>query len=283
MKMNKKILVTTWCTDDYVDFVGIEKLVNSVKYFHPDVDCIVFNSKMTNEMYEKYPWINTTKKNNWMTAPNCIPFIEDYDMIVRLDGDSTVTGPLDELFESTADIISSRNNNNYNLSQAWEPTSLPHYPPFGNNSIIPVQSYVCAGLIASNNKDFWNYWNDINFYFSDKPDKCVDEQWVLNLIFHSNKYKSEIIDPMGSKVSYGINNAWGPTWDPWQSWKEMYVKNDGLYVYDPVTDKEIHIKILHQAGGALAHKFNKYFGGMRNWMRDIFSKEVNDYIDEITK
>ena len=34
--MDKKILITTWCTDDYRDLVGLDKLMNSVQYFHPD-------------------------------------------------------------------------------------------------------------------------------------------------------------------------------------------------------------------------------------------------------
>ena len=34
----KKIAISTWCTDDYVDYLGVEQLTNSIKYFHPEVD-----------------------------------------------------------------------------------------------------------------------------------------------------------------------------------------------------------------------------------------------------
>lgn len=279
--MNKKILISTWCTDDYSDFLGVDKLINSIKYFHPDVDCVVFNTEMSNKVYEKCLWIEP-KKNKWMTPPSCLPFIEDYDMIIHMDADSTVTGPMDEFFNSKADLVSSRCYNSYNLAQSWPPTELPHYYPFGNGEIIPIQQYVCGGLIGSNNKEFWKYWNEVNYYFSDKTEQCLDEQWTLNLIFHSDRYTSEIVDPIGSNLSYGINNGWGPEYDPWQSWRQIYVKNNGLYLDDPLTGEVLNIKILHQAGGALAYKLNKYYGGMRNWIKDIVSKEVNDYLNEVT-
>jgi hypothetical protein len=279
--MSKKILITTWCTDDYADFLGVNKLINSIKYFHPEVDCIIFNTEMSNQVYGKYSWIEP-KKNKWMTPPSCIPFIENYDMVIHMDADSTITGPMDELFNSNADIISSRCYNSFNLAQAWSPTQLPHHPPFGNGDIIPTQKYVCGGLLASNNKEFWYHWHDVNHYFSDKPEQCLDEQCVLNLIFHSNKYTSEIVDPIGSNLSYGINNGWGPEYDPWQSWKQMYIKDNQLYLNDPVTNDIMHIKVLHQAGGALAHKLNRYFGGMRNWMTHILPREVNEYLNEVT-
>ena len=53
--MSKKILISTWCTDDYVDLIGLEKLQNSIKYFHPDVDHVIVDTAMTNKIYEQCP------------------------------------------------------------------------------------------------------------------------------------------------------------------------------------------------------------------------------------
>ena len=52
--MSKKICISTWCTDDYKDLLGVEKLANSIKYFHPEVDHVIVDTKMTNEINEKY-------------------------------------------------------------------------------------------------------------------------------------------------------------------------------------------------------------------------------------
>ena len=43
--MMKKIAISTWCTDDYVDYLGVDKLTNSIKYFHPEVDHIIIDSE----------------------------------------------------------------------------------------------------------------------------------------------------------------------------------------------------------------------------------------------
>ena len=36
--MTKKVAISTWCTDDYVDLIGLDKLHNSIKHFHPEID-----------------------------------------------------------------------------------------------------------------------------------------------------------------------------------------------------------------------------------------------------
>ena len=53
--MSKKIAISTWCTDDYVDLLGLDKLQNSIKYFHPDVDHVIIDSKMTDIINQVFP------------------------------------------------------------------------------------------------------------------------------------------------------------------------------------------------------------------------------------
>lgn len=43
--MTKKIAVTTWVTDDYREYIGVEELKNSFKYFHPDIDFLFLIQK----------------------------------------------------------------------------------------------------------------------------------------------------------------------------------------------------------------------------------------------
>ena len=120
----KKIAVSTWVTDDYVDYIGLDELRNSFKYFHPDVDFFVFDTKATKEAMEKDPWLN----NVWMMPPSCLPFVEDYDMVVHIDGDCVVTGPMTELFESEEDVIGVRNNNSLDKASAHDfGITITHY------------------------------------------------------------------------------------------------------------------------------------------------------------
>jgi hypothetical protein len=283
--MSKRILISTWCTDDYANLLGVEKLQQSVKHFHPEVDHVIFNTKMTNEVYEKYSWM----KPIWMMAPTCLPFAEDYDMVIHLDADAVVTGPMDELFNSTADVIGVRNNNSFDKAGSHPGITITHLEPFGNNTPIPMQGFINAGLFGVNRKEFLYDWHNLNMEAARIKTEVNpyahgigDENDTINQLFHWSKYNSEVIDAIGTNVSYGISNCWGD--DPnnhWESWSKIYVKNDRLYLDDPVNGDSMCIKVLHQAGGGLAAELNKSFGGFRNWLSSVVSKEVSDYLNEV--
>ena len=215
--MTKKVAISTWCTDDYVDLIGLDKLHNSIKHFHPEIDHVIVDSKMTKEIEKEIPWM----KNIWMMAPSCLPLANDYDMVIHLDGDAVVTGPLDEMINSTAEIIGVRNNNSLNQAGAHNGITIRHMEPFGNGSDIPLQGFINAGMIAAQGKDFWEDWHDVNSQVADVTNKGYynpgwgDENDTLNQIFHSDKYNSEVIDPIGSGVSYGLSNVWGTGNNHW--------------------------------------------------------------------
>ena len=281
----KKIAVTTWVTDDYIDYIGLDELKNSFKYFHSDVDFFVFDTKATNEAMVKDPWLN----NVWMMPPSCLPFVDDYDMVVHIDGDCVVTGPMTELFESDEDIIGVRNNNSLDKASSHPGITIIHLPPFGNGEYIPVQKFINAGLIASNNKQFWHEWHELNREAKRIKDEVNpyahgigDEQDTLNQIFHSGKYTTKIIDAMGTNVSYGLCNTWGENNNHWESWAQIYVKDDALYLDDPKTGDPMCIKVMHQAGGSAAAKLNKEHGGLREWMKTVIAEEPLQYIHKVT-
>ena len=215
--MTKKVAISTWCTDDYVDLIGLDKLHNSIKHFHPEIDHVVVDSKMTKEIENEIPWM----KNIWMMAPTCLPLANDYDMVIHLDGDAVVTGPLDEMINSTAEVIGVRNNNSLNQAGAPYGITIRHMEPFGDGSDIPLQGFINAGMIAAQGKDFWEDWHDVNSQVADVTNKGFynpgwgDENDTLNQIFHSDKYDSEVIDPTGSGVSYGLSNVWGTGNNHW--------------------------------------------------------------------
>ena len=282
--MTKKVAISTWCTDDYVDLIGLDRLHNSIKHFHPEIDHVVVDSKMTKEIENEIPWM----KNIWMMAPTCLPLANDYDMVIHLDGDAVVTGPLDEMINSTAEVIGVRNNNSLNQAGAHDGITIRHMEPFGDGSDIPLQGFINAGMVAAQGKDFWEDWHDVNSQVADVTNKGFynpgwgDENDTLNQIFHSDKYDSEVIDPTGSGVSYGLSNVWGTGNNHWESWSQIYVKDDRLYLDDPKTGEPMCIKVLHQAGGSIAGELNKAAGGFRNWMMSVVSPDVREYLEVIT-
>ena len=83
--------------------------------------------------------------------------------LLKIDGDCVVTGPMTELFESEEDVIGVRNNNSLDKASAHDfGITITHLPPFGNGQQIPIQGFINAGLIASNNKQFWYDWHELN-------------------------------------------------------------------------------------------------------------------------
>ena len=92
----------------------------------------------------------------------------------------------------------------------------------------------------------------------------------------------EIIDAMGTNVSYGLCNTWGENNNHWESWAQIYVKDDALYLDDPKTGDPMCIKVMHQAGGAAAAKLNKEHGGLREWMKTVIAEEPLQYIHKVT-
>ena len=282
--MSKKIAVVCWVTDDYVDYIGLNEIRNSFKYFHPDVDFIVFDSVMTDMAKEQDPWLNPV----WMKPPCAFPFVDDYDMVVQIDGDCVITGPLTELFESDEDIIGVRNNNSLDKASSGNGITIQHLEPFGDGSMIPIQGFINAGLVAANNKEFWEDWHDVNKQSAKIKAEVNpyahgigDEQDTLNQIFHSGEYTTKIVDARGTGVSYGLSNTWG-TVTHWDSWKDLYVEDDCLCLDDPADGAKMKVKVLHQAGGTAAAQLNKSSGGLREWMKTVMSTEAVNYINKIT-
>jgi hypothetical protein len=271
----KSIIAVSWVTDDYRSIVNIENLQKSLYYFNPNIRFEIFDTKDTQDAQKKYPWAN----NYWMKAISCLKYSYDYDMTIGLDGDIIITGDLEEIVNSTEDVLCVRNMNSQGKAGAdyWGNTITL------NDKIINSIDYANAGLVASNSKQFWEDWLRLNMILSaTRYNGLADEQGSLNYIFHSNKYTTKFLDGPSIKKSYGLTNVWGTNGNHWESWKSMYIKNNKIFLDDPV-EGEIEIKVLHQAGGGMAASNNMQYGGFRNWLRTVVTDEVNDFIDMITK
>ena len=116
------------------------------------------------------------------------------------------------------------------------------------------------------------------------PAPFGDENDTLNVIFHSGKFTSYIVDSPENNVHYNISSAWGSSQNNhWESWKTMYMKDDKVFLNDPISGAPKQIKVLHQAGGKMGTDLNKKHGGFRNWLRQAVSKEVSEFIDHVSK
>ncbi len=117
--------------------------------------------------------------------------------------------------------------------------------------------------------------------FDYKPWPLIrNEQDTWNHIFHADdKYTSEIVDQEGSGVTYGIINQWGDT-DHCESWENLYIKDESVYIDHPTTGEALRTSILHAAGVGTMQTIKEY-GDQYNWLYGIIKPEVKDYIQSI--
>ena len=273
----KKACFSTWCTDDYVERVGLKKLQNSLKYFHPDVPHYVYTTEDVTRARETYSDFTDLHQCMIPVQPIERKLIEKYDIVIHIDADSTVTGSLDEILEGDYEVACVRNNSDHGTAGCHPGESI--YDPYLKN-VIQWQDFVNAGLIASTKADFWTDWFGANKL--NAKNHAGHEQDVLNCMLNSGRYKAKLLDPLGSNVSYGVSNAWGP-FTPrehnvirhWDSWTGAFMKDEKLYIPN-IHGTPVEVKVLHVAGGCNAPHMkqdHKQYG---------FSDEVLKYIDKVT-
>jgi len=290
----KKIAVSTWCTDDYAVHLRPDKLKKLVNHFHPEIDFHIVDTAQTEEIKKENPWMlaETVRYPDWMMVMSCLPFVEDYDMVIHMDADSFCIGSLDRVINSEAELIGVRNNNPYGKAGAASPCVSPFYPPYGDGGMIGVNEFLNAGFIASNDKAFWYEWRDFNKFVAEQSDGRTftyqpwpmirNEQDTWNHIFHAkDKYTSEIVDRDGSGVTYGIYNQWGQT-DHCESWKELYMKDGEVYIDHPLTKEPLRTSVLHAAGVGTMETIKEY-GDQYQWLYGIISEDVADHIRSIVE
>ena len=226
----------THCSDDWFYNGGCNKLLATAKYYNKDVPFFVFTSLELNKLNEKY-----NGQLNWdiLNPIISMELKSQFDKVIHIDADSLILGPLEEIFESTADILTVRNNNDYNTASKF--TDLP----VTINGCIP-ENYMNAGLVGTSNVGFLSHWIYRNF--NEAQNYPYREQDILNLILQEGKFTSQCLDPKDKDVHYGISCHYGKD-TYWDSSKDI-VFSSGEFLLG-----KKKIKVYHQAGGH--HHFPK--------------------------
>ena len=269
-----KAVFSIYCTDDYRDFMGLNKLINSLNYFHPDVPVIIFDDEKIKKAKQKYPFLKKNKPqspNQGLYPLSCLENTEEFDLVIHIDADSTITGDLNGIMFGDFDIAVVRNN---------------HFGKgAGNGKIITIEGvpwdkFCNAGLVAFTNKQAINDWF-INCKNGIESGNWDDENNELNRLcfIQNSKYKIKVLDDIETKVSYGLTNVFGKQ-THWDSWKDLYIKNEELYQINPLGN-EVKIKVLHLAGGAKLKSLNN--SSMRQWLNSWVSPEIKIFLEKITK
>lgn len=249
--MKQPIAFCTHVSDDWYHSIGAHKLIQSAKYFHPEIPFYRFGTQQINELFAIHPKIDWNTLNPFVSYQ----LIDEYDMVVHFDADSMIVGKLDELLNINGDfdIIGVRNNNDYNKA------GKDNFITQGN---LNPQNYLNAGLVGTNSKRFLEEWMNRNITEADRYP--FQEQSVLNDM--TIKYPYKILDPRESNVYYGISGLYG-TETHWDSWKEITLNENKELI---LNSKKV--KVLHHGGGHNADKLDF----------NLFSEEVKQRLNEIT-
>ena len=252
-----KVVFTSHCQDDWYEGVGARKLKNSARYFHPDIPMHICGNNIISEMKAKYPW------SSWYTFDPLIAeyFINDYDMLVHIDADSIITGPLDELLVGDFDIAGVRNNNDRGQTSCTGGVWCSQTP-----GVSLIYKSLNAGLIASTSKAFWEEFKYRNQ--SEGKNHPFGEQCVFNRIFYEGKYRAKMLDPVEANVYYGTSQQICDRGVLESAWKRLYMQDGELY------SDEKKVKIIHNANG---HRIPKL--QYQGWV----NPDVRDFLDKITK
>lgn len=264
----QKAVFTIWCTKNYHDVIGLNNLINSLKYFHPEipVEVVTTTPAEAGGIYEKYPIM--------MKPYSTLKFFDEYDLVVHMDSDCVVTGPLDEIFTEDYDVACVRNFT-HNGSCGKDSSEL--VKGLGVPIGLTTDTFMNAGFVCIRSKEFLYEWLAGPY----KSTWDADDQNELNRIINTGKYSVKILDNHSMGVTYGVSNCWGHN-THWDSWKGLYVENDILYLNNQLGDT-LKVKILHVAGGKPAR--DSAFNGkkMREWLLDWVAYDVKQYLNKISK
>ena len=140
-----------------------KKLENSLKRWHADIPLKIYGQKEMDEIKDPYKFYRATPMFGRV-------LLEDYDLVIKIDADSVVTGDLNHIIEDESyDIGCVLNNNNLD----------PHVAIQG----IPPSHYLNCGFVAMRSKKFVeNWWDNCNkSFFGAYPYR---EQDLLNILYY---------------------------------------------------------------------------------------------------
>lgn len=234
----KKVAFCTHVSDDWFIPGGAQKLIQSAKYFHPEIPFYVYKSDTINDLFKSDPAIT------WFTInPHIsIKLAKEYELVVHFDADSIIVDTLDELLENDFEVAGVRNNNDRGLAGAEKHPCLVQQKNGYVEPVVDAMNYVNAGLIASRNIKFWQDWIDCNKKAATMYHQY--EQDILNKIISYKKYKFKLLDPISAPLYYGLASQYSLYGSHWDSWQHIEIFNNKLYL-----DGKL-IKVLHQAGGS---------------------------------
>lgn len=235
----KPVVFFTIVNDAYYYPVGTHILVNTFRRFHPDIPLVVYRQDMIDK-------VMVDGINFYNTKPTFAKLLTDkYKLVVNIDADTIIMGRLDEVLKA-----------DYDFGAVW------NFNQYENMTVenVTEKQYLQAGLVASTNPLFWDFWELANV--EAMKYRCQEND-VLNLLAYNHlkvkKMKMKIFDK--DKDYYGCKSL-GQEGDFYMEGKKVMLKGEQVLAY-------------HHARGAVFPKLQFEHMG--------FQPEVRDYLKYISE
>lgn len=223
--MKKPVVFYTIADDKNKEYA--DKMVNSLRKFHPDIPHVLFGQE------ELDKWADPSKFYRFYAIFG-EQLSKEYELVINIDADSIVCGDLSHIIDDKSYEIGGVLNNN---------EIDPKITLFN----IPYAFYLNAGFLAVRSERFWPWWAKMNYtaYFDQFQYR---EQDMLNIIFHYGDFKTKIFD-FSDKWHGLIHKGY---------WNKFELRGDKIFLSaeEGVCDEDKEIKAIHWAGGNVPNKMN---------------------------
>lgn len=242
-----KIVVYTIADNKNLKYaLNLEK---SFKHFYPEIKFVIFDQ----EYLDKFHLLNDPEFFYKATPYFTRQLLKEYELVVKIDADSILTGKIDSVFEDTSYDVGSVLNNN-------------DVEPKVSLTDLPWQYYLNCGFVAIRSQEFADHWWKLCYapFFRKYQYR---EQDMLNILFAYGNYNFRNFDLDGENKLYGLASK--------GFWTKFKVKDGKLILPQGKqvgVDKQI--VCIHNGGGSVENKLN---------LDRIFLPEVAEYIKNLIK
>jgi hypothetical protein len=196
-----------------------EDMRTSFHHFHPDVPLCIFDWEQCQMIMEKY-----SCTSSFLYAPLGKELATGSNVVIHIDADIIVTGPLDRLFDEAYDVAGVR---------ALPDQGLPDGSKYRRQNRLTgdhltTDTELNAGFFAVRDPSFWDAWIALNKQYGTKM--RLGEQDTLNDLFHSGRYRSLLLDPINCNELWGTATKWGKAlghgndMEFLESWRNLFLK-----------------------------------------------------------
>lgn len=247
-----------------------QKAASSFRFFHPDIDCHLFEDNRILErvyngdwpLYRQSPGLRKIGFVHFLMA-----FLK-YDKVICLGADTITAARLDEFIECTSDLGVALNYP-YKFVNSVTGTESPDDETHINSDVCVFQNIDAVQNILEEgvkNESLWEQAGINEIIWSDKYNysyTIVDYPYDKSEVIYNVRAKGNICD-------YASNKPWGPYINQW------YIKDDKLFSHD---NKQI--KVVHYCEGFFAGPKNRVEQILDTWWNTYFSADVKGWLEKL--